>query len=185
MTTWSSSEVTHFSQLSGHKQSHGPRDTGGGTHTPITCLENRKLWRLSQQHWRLHGESGPGGVNSTGGTASSPWRGPRDLFMPQFSHPENGKRNHIYQLPWWLSGRKSASNAGDVGSIPQSPGEGNSNPLQYSWLGNPMDRGAWRATVHGVARVEHNWTTQQLQQQSYLPPRMVRRLNKNFYLEGI
>ena len=49
------------------------------------------------------------------------------------------------------------ANAGDkrgVGSIPgsgKSPGGGNSNPLQYSCLENPMDTGAWRATVHGVA----------------------------------
>ena len=46
------------------------------------------------------------------------------------------------------------TNAGDTGSIPgsgRSPGEGNGNPLQYSSLENPVDRGAWRATVHGVA----------------------------------
>ena len=46
-------------------------------------------------------------------------------------------------------------NAGDVGLIlglERSPGEGNGNPLQYSCLGNPMDRGAWQATVHGVAK---------------------------------
>ena len=45
--------------------------------------------------------------------------------------------------------------AGDMGSTPgsgRSPGEGNGNPLQYSCLGNPMDRGAWRATVHGAAQ---------------------------------
>ena len=45
------------------------------------------------------------------------------------------------------------ANAGDTGSVPRSgrpPGEGNGNPLQYSCLGNPMDRGAWQATVHGV-----------------------------------
>ena len=44
-------------------------------------------------------------------------------------------------------------NAGDLGSIPgwgRSPGEGSGNPLQYSCLENPTDRGAWRATVHGV-----------------------------------
>ena len=49
----------------------------------------------------------------------------------------------------------SASNAGDPGSIPgsgRSPGEGNGNPLQYSCLENPLDRGAWQATVHGVAK---------------------------------
>ena len=46
------------------------------------------------------------------------------------------------------------ANAGDTGSIPglgSSPGEGNGNPLEYSCLGNPTDRGARRATVHGVA----------------------------------
>ena len=55
--------------------------------------------------------------------------------------------------------------AGDVGSVPglgRSSGEGNGNPLQYSCLRNPMDRGAWRATVHGVAkRVGHNLVTKQ------------------------
>ena len=48
----------------------------------------------------------------------------------------------------------SPASAGDMGSIPglgRSPGAGNSNPLQYSWE-NPMDRGAWWATVHGVAK---------------------------------
>ena len=49
----------------------------------------------------------------------------------------------------WLSGEKSTCQARDVGSI---PGEGNSNPLQYSCLGNPTDRGAWWATVPGVAK---------------------------------
>ena len=47
------------------------------------------------------------------------------------------------------------ANAGHMGSIPglgRSPGEGNGNPLQDSCLGNPMDRGAWRATVHGVTK---------------------------------
>ena len=47
------------------------------------------------------------------------------------------------------------ANAGNMCSIPgsgRSPGEGNGNPLQYSCLGNPMDRGAWQATVHGVTK---------------------------------
>ena len=49
----------------------------------------------------------------------------------------------------------NAGDKGDPGSTPgskRSPGEGNGNPLQYSCLGNPTDRGAWRATVHGVAK---------------------------------
>ena len=52
-------------------------------------------------------------------------------------------------------GEASAYNVGDLGSVPgsgRSPGEGNDYPLQYSGLENPMDRGAWWATVHGVAK---------------------------------
>ena len=51
-------------------------------------------------------------------------------------------------------GKESACSAGDLGSIPgsgRSPREGNGNLLQYSCLGNPMDRGGWQATVHRVA----------------------------------
>ena len=47
------------------------------------------------------------------------------------------------------------ANAGDVGSFPgsgRSPGERNGSPLQYSCLGNSIDRGAWQAAVHGVAK---------------------------------
>ena len=59
-------------------------------------------------------------------------------------------------------GKESAYNAEDardVGLIPglgRSPGGGNDNPLQYSCLENPMDRGAWRATVQGLKSVGHN-----------------------------
>ena len=51
--------------------------------------------------------------------------------------------------------KESDCNARDQGSIPvsgRSPGEGNGNSLQYTCLGNPKDRGAWRSTVHGVAK---------------------------------
>ena len=54
--------------------------------------------------------------------------------------------------------KESVCNAGDPGLIPglgRFPGEGNGYPLQYSYLENSMDRGAWRATVHGVAK---SWT---------------------------
>ena len=58
-------------------------------------------------------------------------------------------------FPGSSDGKASVYNAGDPGSIPglgRSPGERNGNPLQYSWLENPMDRGAWWATVPGVAK---------------------------------
>ena len=68
----------------------------------------------------------------------------------------------IYGLNWDFpsgsDGKESACSGGDLGSIPgsgRSPGEGNGKPLQYSCLENPMDRGAWWATVHGVAK---SWT---------------------------
>jgi len=63
--------------------------------------------------------------------------------------------NRLLGCPGSLDGKTSAYNAGDPGSIPgsgRSPGEGNGNPLQYSCLENPMDRGAWWATVHGVTK---------------------------------
>ena len=58
--------------------------------------------------------------------------------------------------------QETVCNAGDLGSIPglgRSPGEGNGNPLQYSCLGNPLDRGACWAAVHGVTRVRHDLAT--------------------------
>ena len=66
------------------------------------------------------------------------------------------------------------ANAGDPGSIPssgRSPGEGGDNLLQYSCLENPMDRGDWWATVHGVARTQTQLSdyTQQQQEVKYLP----------------
>ena len=53
----------------------------------------------------------------------------------------------MQETPGWIPGSE------------RSPGEGNGHPLQYSCLGDPMDRGAWRAIVHGVARVRHNLAT--------------------------
>ena len=65
-------------------------------------------------------------------------------------------------LPWWLSGKEPA-NARDEGLIPgsgRSLGKGNGNPLQYSCLENPMDKGAWWATDHGISK-ELDTTKQQ------------------------
>ena len=68
-------------------------------------------------------------------------------------------------LPKWNNSKKNPpANGGDMGLIPElgrSPREGNDNPLQYSWLKNPMGRGAWQAIVHGVIRVRYNLVTKQ------------------------
>ena len=77
----------------------------------------------------------------------------------------------ICVLPKWLSGKESACQAEDEGSIPgsgRSPREGNGNPLQYSCLENSTDRGAWQATVHGDLKesdmTEHtHWILNHLQ----------------------
>ena len=61
-------------------------------------------------------------------------------------------------FPDGSDGKESACNEGDTDSIPgsgRSPGEGNGNPLQYSWLENSMDRGSWWATFHGITK---SWT---------------------------
>ena len=72
------------------------------------------------------------------------------------------KRENLLLVSIFLKGlpngsdrKESACNEGDPGSIPgsgRSSGEGNGNPLQYSCLENSMDRGVWRATVHGVTK---------------------------------
>ena len=69
------------------------------------------------------------------------------------------KYSCVLGFPGGSEVKASACNVGDLGSIPGSgrvPGEGNGNPLEYSCLENPMDGGAWWATVHGVTRVRHN-----------------------------
>ena len=78
----------------------------------------------------------------------------------------NNMRNWLWLygkwgLPWWLSGKESACNewvakdAGMILGLGRFPGEKHGNPLQYSCLENPMDRGAWWAIVHGVLK---SWT---------------------------
>ena len=65
------------------------------------------------------------------------------------------KINHALKYLGGSDGKESACNAGDPGLIlgsGRSPGEGNGSPLQTSRLENPVDRGAWQATVHGVAK---------------------------------
>ena len=72
-------------------------------------------------------------------------------------HPDNFPRCYLVFMgfPGGSSGKESTCNAGDLGLIPglgTSPGEGKGYPLQYSCLEDPMDRGTWRAMVHGVVK---------------------------------
>ena len=79
----------------------------------------------------------------------------RSFPLLPFSFIFYGVHGAAVGFPGGSDGKQSAYNAGDLGSIPRlgrSPGEGNGSPLQYSCLEDPMDRGAWRATVHGVTK---------------------------------
>ena len=90
----------------------------------------------------------------------------KDLRFPWILQSRDNAINHLVYirstsydgLPRWCSSKESVCNAGDAGdagSIPKMgrySGEGNGNPLQYSCLENPMDRGAWWVTVHEVAK---------------------------------
>ena len=91
-------------------------------------------------------------------------------YPPQYSGPENSMDCMVHGVTksWTRlsdfhftdgsAGEEfacSTEDTGDLGSVPglgRSPGERNGNPLPFSWLENPMNRGAWRATVHGVAK---------------------------------
>ena len=67
-------------------------------------------------------------------------------------------------FPGGSDSKASANNAGDPGSNPgsgRSPGEGNGNPFQYSYLGNPTGRSSWQARVHGVVKVKNDLVTKQ------------------------
>ena len=82
------------------------------------------------------------------------WGGPYCSSNQWLRGTING-RSLTVGLPRGFSGKESACNAGDVGltlGLGRSPGEGNGNSLQFSCLGNPMDRGAWWAPVHAVAK---------------------------------
>ena len=75
----------------------------------------------------------------------------------QYSCPpqKKGSQRNILGFPGGSEVKASTCNVGDLGLIPgsgRSPGKGSGNPLQYSCLENPMDGGAWWATVHGVAK---------------------------------
>ena len=91
------------------------------------------------------------------------WRNLGNLMLSEKSKSQRTAYGTILFLqntnfPGGSVGKDSAYNAGDLGLIPRlgrSPGEGNGSSLQYSCLGNPMDRGAWQVTLLRVATVRH------------------------------
>ena len=87
--------------------------------------------------------------------ADEDWEMRRHLFFLFFAAVSSSVRIFALGFPGGSEVKVSACNGGDLGSIPglgRSPEEGNGNPLQYACLGNSIDRGAWQAAVHGVAK---------------------------------
>ena len=132
------------------------KSTGVGCHFILQRIFPTQGWNLGLQHCRqtLYCLSYQGNINQ------KIWN--------------SEKLRHLLKVSYWLASDVSTSyNTGDPGLMPwlgRSPGEGNSSRLQYSCLENPMDRGAWQATVLGVARVRQDLTAK--------PPVMWTRVNK-------
>ena len=108
-------------------------------------LEKEMATHSSVLAWRIPGTGGPSGLPSMG---SQSW-----TQLKRLSSSSNS--SSIAGFPGGSEGKAPARDAGDLGSIPgsgRSSGEGTGNPLQYSYLENPMDRGTWEATVHGIAK---------------------------------
>ena len=131
------------------------KNTGVGCHFLLQCVKVKSESEVTQSCPTL---SDPMDCSLPGSSIHGIFQ-VRVLECERSSNLETSPR----WLPRWLSGKESACRAGDAGSIPglgRSPGERNGNPFQYSCLGNPMDRGAWWATVHGVSRDRHDLVTQ-------------------------
>ena len=115
-------------------------------------LEKGKVTHSSILAWRIHGLCSPWGCKESDTTE---WLSLLEKGMAAHSSTFAWRILWTENMPGDSEVKASACNAGDLGSIPglgRPPGEGNDNPLQYSCLENPMDRGAWWATVHGIAK---------------------------------
>ena len=117
-------------------------------------LKPGALWKPGGVGWGGRQEGGLRGRRHTYGWAT--------LMYGRNQHNTIKQWSSNWGFPGSSGGKESACNAEDAGLIPgseRSPGEGNGNPLQYSCLGNSMDRRARQTTVHGVAKSWTEWLT--------------------------
>ena len=109
-----------------------------------------------QEYWSGLPFPSPGNLPDPGTKPMSPaWQVGSSPLSHLGSPRAFGIILYVSWLPWWFSGKKSACNAGDQGSIPgsgRSPGEGNGNLFQYFCLENSMERVAWQAIFHRVTK---------------------------------
>ena len=131
-------------------------------------MEKAMATHSSVPAWRIPGTAEPGGLPSLGShrvvhdwsdlaaaAAAALWAGHSFCIVSVTSVVCHRLEDKPMSFPDGSVVKNLPANAGDAGSIPglaRSPGGGNGNPLQYSCLENPMDRGAWWAIVHGVSK---------------------------------
>ena len=129
-------------------------------HTHVSAVHNSESnnctlhWKTIYAFWELWKSSK---VSNHPRSLSFPLHA--ELSLPPYPHYLQFL-NYQVDFPCRVRGKESACNVGDLGSIPRSgrsPGEENDNPLQYSCLENPRDRGAWQSM--GSQRVRHDWAT--------------------------
>ena len=134
----------------------------------IACQVPLSTGFSRQEHWSRLPFPSPGNLPDPGIEPGSPalqanssWLSHQELTYVAFKKKKKRRQNllwqlcYIFGLPWWLRGKEFAFSEGDPGLIPgsgRSSGERNGNPLKYAYVGNPIDRRAWQATVHGVAK---------------------------------
>ena len=142
------------------------KNTGVGCHFLPQCMKVKSESKVAQSCPTLSDpmNCSPPGSSIHGIFQQESWSG---VPLPSPGTMATGLHSYykVYRLHSYMGfptnsvSKESTCNAGDPGLVPglgKSSGEGNGNPLQYSSLENPMDRGAWRSTVHVVARVGHN-----------------------------
>ena len=159
-----------WTEESGRLQSMRSLRIGHNRATSLSLFHFHALEKEMATHccvlaWRIPGTGEPGGLPSMGShRVGHDWS---DLAAAAAAV------EGTMGLPWYLSSKDSACNAVDPGWIPvsrSSPVEGNGHPLQYSCLENSMDREAWQAVVHRVARLDTTEVTKQQQQEKELYP---------------
>ena len=126
------------------------------------ALGSSPRWGLTDNEWGTQAPTTNQNINSGARFPTVTWKiSSMSCFIQLFKIKKRGTWNYLgnvhkyWGFPGGSDSKESACSAGNLGSIPgweRSPGERKGNPLQYSCLGNPTDRGASRVTVHRVAK---------------------------------
>ena len=142
----------HLAQREVWPDSHSRKVTSKPLELPVWGEYLCYMWWVPWRHWTVYANRVTHA--KLWGHCDGGWVQPQGQSISQ---------TYIMRgFPGGSDGKESACNAGKPDSIPgskRSPGGGHSNPLQFSCLENPMDRGVWQVTMHGITRVRHDLAT--------------------------